>query len=68
MQTRLPKSRQDFWLNKLNRNRERDLEQVEALEKMGWRVLTIWECQLKDELELKENIRLFLEGGKDAID
>lgn len=60
---RMPKSREEFWTAKLSRNRERDLVQVEALEKRGWRVLTIWECQLKDVLELKENIRRFLEAG-----
>jgi DNA mismatch endonuclease (patch repair protein) len=59
---RLPKSRAEFWEPKLARNRERDSAQVEALEKMGWKVLTIWECQLKEVLELKENIRRFLEA------
>jgi DNA mismatch endonuclease, patch repair protein len=60
---RVPKSREAFWLAKLTRNRERDGAQIEALENMGWRVLTIWECQLKEALELKENIRRFLEAG-----
>ena len=60
---RLPKSREEFWLVKLTRNRERDDAQIEALENMGWRVLTIWECQLKEASELKENIRRFLEAG-----
>lgn len=59
---RLPKSREEFWTGKLARNRERDEAQVEALENMGWRVLTIWECQLKEALKLKENIRRFLEA------
>ncbi len=58
---RLPKSREEFWTVKLTRNRERDETQVEALENLGWRVLTIWECQLKGVSELKENIRRFLE-------
>lgn len=58
---RLPKSRVEFWRAKLSRNRERDVAQVEALENLGWRVLTIWECQLKEVSELKENIRQFLE-------
>ncbi len=60
---RLPKSRQEFWTAKLSHNRERDVAQVEALGNMGWRVLTIWECQLKEVLELKKNIRRFLEAG-----
>lgn len=58
---RLPKSHEEFWTAKLSRNRERDVAQVEALENMGWRVLTIWECQLKEVPELKKNIRWFLE-------
>lgn len=45
---RLPKSRLDFWLPKLEGNKRRD-EQVRArLEASGWRVLTIWECELRD--------------------
>ena len=59
---RFPKSREEFWTEKLSANRNRDLAQVVALENMGWRVLTIWECQLKEASELKENIRLFLEA------
>ncbi len=58
---RLPESREEFWTEKLSANRNRDLAQVVARENMGWRVLTIWECQLKEVSELKENIRLFLE-------
>lgn len=60
---RLPKSREEFWTVKLARNRQRDAVQVEALENLGWRVLTIWECQLKEVSELKENIWRFLETG-----
>jgi DNA mismatch endonuclease (patch repair protein) len=59
---RLPRSREEFWVAKLSSNRVRDLAQVEALENSGWRVLTIWECQLKEVPELKENIRMFLEA------
>lgn len=59
---RLPKSRQEFWVDKLSGNSERDAVQLAALENMGWRVLTIWECQLKEASELKENIRAFLEA------
>lgn len=65
---RLPKSREEFWTAKLSRNRERDVAQVEALENMGWKVLTIWECQLKEVSELKENIRQFLEADEHAVD
>lgn len=42
-----PSSRAAFWHKKINRNREKDAENMEALKRAGWRVLTIWECALK---------------------
>lgn len=57
---RLPKSRLDFWLPKLEANRARDIKTVETLSKTGWSVLTVWECQLKDKTELQKRIRGFL--------
>jgi DNA mismatch endonuclease (patch repair protein) len=39
-----PKTRTDFWEAKFKRNVERDHRDVEALERLGWRVLIIWEC------------------------
>lgn len=43
----IPKTRTEWWLDKINRNIERDQANFRALEKLGWRVVTIWECQLK---------------------
>jgi len=45
---RLPKTRVDFWTSKLIANKERDRNAVEALSQKGWRVLTVWECELND--------------------
>ena len=45
--TRLPKSRLDFWLPKLEKNRIRDDQNRRRLRAAGWRVLTLWECQLR---------------------
>ena len=59
---RLPKSRLDFWLPKLEGNRERDVETVERLESRGWNVLLVWECQLKDREQLRNTLRRFVEG------
>jgi len=36
----------EFWTTKLTRNRQRDQEQGSKLRAMGWRVFTVWECQL----------------------
>ena len=41
---RLPKSRLDFWLPKLEGNRERDLKKQTLLRELGWNVMIIWEC------------------------
>ncbi len=57
---RLPKSRLDFWLPKLEANRRRDAKNQERLAAMGWKVLVIWECQLGDQAMLKRRIRSFL--------
>ncbi|WP_343577785.1 DNA mismatch endonuclease Vsr [Pseudomonas sp.] len=43
----LPKTRADFWAQKLKDNVERDRRAQEALLRKGWRVMTIWECELK---------------------
>ena len=45
---RLPKSRIDYWQPKIARNRERDRENRAALKKLGWKTLTVWQCELKN--------------------
>ena len=43
---RVPKTNTDYWLAKITRNKERDLTNTAALKKLGWRVITLWECEL----------------------
>jgi len=45
---RLPKSNQDYWKPKLNRNKERFKEVREKLESDGWNVMVVWECETKN--------------------
>jgi DNA mismatch endonuclease, patch repair protein len=59
---RLPKSRLDFWVPKLEGNRERDEKNKRALAREGWKVLTIWECQLNDTACLGDAVRRFLDA------
>lgn len=47
----LPRSNQDYWIPKLRRNKERDSEKREALEETGWTVITVWECEIRTEIE-----------------
>lgn len=46
----LPSTNQDYWIPKLTRNKDRDVINKEKLESMGWRVLVIWECELKKKV------------------
>ena len=49
-----PKTRPDFWREKIGRNVERDEETVAALLEDGWRVATVWECALKGRTRIGE--------------
>lgn len=65
---RKPKSNADYWLPKIDRNKARDAEHTVKLEQMGWKVLTVWECELRDARNLANKLRCFLaaenEGGE----
>ena len=43
----VPKTRTDWWVNKINTNSSNDLKVIRALKKEGWKIFTIWECDLK---------------------
>ena len=43
----IPKSNTEFWKAKIERNRNRDIEDQRKLATMGWHCITVWECQLK---------------------
>lgn len=58
--SRIPKSRVDFWSDKLNGNKARDHRSREALVDAGWQVMVVWECELSDLCMLEERLRLFL--------
>ena len=48
-----PKTRVDFWERKFKKNVTNDKEHVEALQNLGWNVITVWECELKkDKVEI----------------
>lgn len=45
--SRLPKTRTDFWEKKLSANVERDKRNYNDLTQLGWKVITVWECEIK---------------------
>lgn len=58
---RLPKSNVEFWTDKLERNRTRDVEQQERLTALGWQNLVVWECELRQTEQVVNKVRAFLE-------
>jgi DNA mismatch endonuclease (patch repair protein) len=60
---RMPKSRPDYWEPKLLANRDRDKTNISKLQALGWSVLVVWQCELKDESSITERALLFLSGN-----
>ena len=53
---RLPKSNVEFWKEKIERNIERDRESMQALLDLGWKVIRIWECELRNKANREETL------------
>jgi DNA mismatch endonuclease (patch repair protein) len=59
---RIPGTRRDYWTPKLKGNQTRDAANRALLEEQGWKVLVIWECDLKDPKSLSVRVKRFLGG------
>ncbi|UOD30873.1 DNA mismatch endonuclease Vsr [Massilia violaceinigra] len=57
---RLPKEREDFWREKIKNNQARDLRNIIDLETTAWKVLVVWQCELKDCESLLEKLNEFI--------
>lgn len=67
-QGRTPSTNQDFWIPKIEGNRNRDERKRVALEELGWRVLIVWECEFKklNALELERfasRLKTYISSG-----
>lgn len=60
---RVPKQNRDYWVAKVGRNVARDARNAEALAALGWRVETIWECELRDVEALEVRMRNLLSSS-----
>lgn len=49
----MPKTNRKFWEEKINKNKQRDERNKALLRRMGWSVMTVWECQLKPTVRRK---------------
>ncbi|MEO6327490.1 MAG: very short patch repair endonuclease [Ginsengibacter sp.] len=45
----IPNSNSEFWENKFQKNLERDKRKIRELKKLGWKTITVWECQMKKD-------------------
>lgn len=66
---RQPKTRQEFWVPKIDRNRQRDDENLRALRDLGWRVVVVWECTMVgrgrwDREDLLDEVESFLRSDE----
>jgi DNA mismatch endonuclease (patch repair protein) len=62
----VPKTRSQFWLTKLNGNVDRDARNTNALQHLGWKVLTIWECEVENEPLLSQKLIAALRKSQNA--
>ena len=61
-----PKSNESYWRKKILGNVERDVAVKEELENMGWRVIVVWECQLKKSV-FQVNMKLLVDSIKEGV-
>lgn len=57
---RVPKANREYWVEKIGRNVERDKRNLAALAHSGWRILVIWECELKEVASVRDRLQAFL--------
>jgi DNA mismatch endonuclease (patch repair protein) len=57
-----PKTHKKYWNAKIARNVARDTENISVLQSMGWRVIIIWECELKDLDTVLQNFNTFIKS------
>lgn len=56
----LPETHKEFWKNKINSNQERDGKNINELENLNWKVLVVWQCEIKNISYIAEKINSFL--------
>lgn len=50
-----PKTNKEYWRNKIERNIERDIENEKYLRQLGYKVIVVWECELKESFDIRVN-------------
>jgi DNA mismatch endonuclease (patch repair protein) len=68
---RIPGTRSDFWSQKFESNKKRDTRNANALRRLGWRVMTVWECSLSSQAKVERRlgglVRKILNDSRKAV-
>lgn len=59
-----PKTRRTFWQHKFAENRDRDIRVRRQLRRLGWEIITVWECQTNDMKTLTVRLKRLLSSGQ----
>jgi DNA mismatch endonuclease (patch repair protein) len=57
----LPQTRKKFWNDKITENKKRDAKNYKDLTKSGWKVITVWQCQIKNKSRQKRTLNLLID-------
>jgi DNA mismatch endonuclease (patch repair protein) len=60
----MPKNNQVYWKTKIEENVKRDKKNHRKLNRLGWSYCNIWECEIRNKIELEKKILTFLEKRK----
>jgi len=61
---RIPQTRRDYWVAKIDRNRRRGCSTIRKLNSAGWTVLVVWECEIQQVVSLTKLLQRFLATSK----
>ena len=56
-----PLNNKEFWETKLSGNKKRDIDNICELERLGWKVIVVWECELKKQFKAERLDKLYTE-------
>ncbi|MCC8027494.1 MAG: very short patch repair endonuclease [Clostridium sp.] len=56
-----PQNNKEFWETKLSGNKKRDIDNICELERLGWKVIVVWECELKKQFKAERLDKLYTE-------
>lgn len=58
--SKMPETNSEFWQDKIEKNIRRDAENIKALQGLGWRVIVVWQCEVRNSSNLKEKLENLL--------